>query len=164
MIAWTKAVHIVALTIWCGGLLVLPGLFARRKKLTGDDLHQLHHFTRVIFIRVVSPAAFVAVIAGIVLIFLQGVFTLWMVAKLFAVGALAVIHIRGGFLDLTHFKAGRASSRFQQILATTATTSGVLAILWLVLAKPAFEIPALPHWVSEPGGLYSVLESLMPTP
>lgn len=164
MIVWTKAVHIIALTIWCGGLLVLPSLFARRKKLTGDDLHELHHFTRVVFIRVISPAAFTAVIAGMALIFLYKVFTLWMVAKLFAVGVLAIIHIREGFLVLNLFKAGRTYSRFQQALATTATGSVILTILWLVLAKPAVNLPALPRWVTEPGGLYSVLESFMPTP
>lgn len=164
MIAWTKAIHIIALTVWCGGLLVLPGLFVRRKALTGVELHRLHHFTRVVFIRVISPAAFLTVIAGIALIFLQDAFTLWMIAKLFVVGTLAVIHIREGFLVLNLFKPAGRYSRAQQVIATAATVSVIAAILWLVLAKPPLGLPALPRWATEPGGLYSVLESLMPTP
>jgi len=164
MSVWLKAIHIVALCIWCGGLLVLPGLFARRQQLADEELHQLHNFTRSVFIRVVSPAAFVAVAAGMALIFAQGVFTLWMITKLFVVGALAVIHIREGFLVLNLFKPGHRYSRIQQIVATTTTAAVIVVILWLVLAKPPLQIPALPRWMVDPGGLHSLLESLMPTP
>lgn len=164
MTAWIKAIHIVALCVWCGGLLALPGLFNRRQNLAGEELRQLHNFTRGIFIRVVSPAAFVAIVAGIALIFLQAAFSLWMIAKLFAVGALAGIHIREGFLVLNLFKPSRRYSRFQRIIATTITTTVIIAILWLVLAKPPLHLPSLPRWIVEPGGLHSLLERFMPTP
>jgi uncharacterized membrane protein len=164
MIAWTKAAHILALAVWCAGLMVLPGIYVRRKRLRGQDLHTLHRLARVIFIHITSPAAFVTVIAGTALIFLRDVFTVWMAFKLLAVGALAVLHVRQGYVLLKVFEPGRGYARWRQWLATTATLSVIGAILWLVLSKPQVEMRALPNWLLTPGGLQSLLETMMPTP
>jgi protoporphyrinogen IX oxidase len=97
MIAWTKALHIAGLMVWCAGLLVLPTVFFRRNGLRGEELHELHRLARAVFVGVTSPAAFIAVIAGISLIFLREVFTLLMALKLLAVGGLAVVHVLTGY-------------------------------------------------------------------
>lgn len=164
MIAWTKAVHILALMIWCAGLMALPGIYVRRDRLQGQDLHALHRLARVIFIHITSPAAFVTVIAGTALIFLRDVFTVWMALKMLAVGSLAVLHVRQGYVLLKVFEPGRGYAPWRHGLAITATLSVIGAILWLVLAKPHFEIRALPNWLLTPGGLQSLLETMMPTP
>jgi protoporphyrinogen IX oxidase len=164
MIAWIKAVHILALMVWCAGLLGLPSIYAQRKALRGSALHDLHRFARVLFINITSPAAFLAVIAGTALIFLRDVFTVWMALKLLAVGALAVLHLRQGYVLLKVFEPGRGYARWRQLLATAATLSVIVAILWLVLAKPHLETRVLPDWMLTPGGLQSLLETMMPMP
>ena len=164
MIAWTKAVHIAALMVWCAGLLVLPSIYAQRKMLRGDALHQLHRFARAVFIGVTSPAAFLTVIAGTALIFLRDVFTVWMAFKLVAVGALAVLHMRQGYVLLAVFEPGRSYAPWRQIVTTIATLGVITAILFLVLAKPPIDTAKLPHWMLTPGGLQSLLETIMPMP
>lgn len=164
MIAWIKTLHIAAIMLWCAGLLALPGLYVRRNGLSGEALHDLHRFTRAAFIAVISPAAFVAILAGIALIFLAEVFTPWMALKLCAVGTLAMIHMRQGHIVLHLYKAGGHYARWRQAVAVAGTLAAILAILWLVLAKPAFDPDMVPAWAREPGGLQSLLETMMPIP
>ncbi len=163
MIAWTKAVHIVALCIWCAGLLVLPAIYFRRRHLRGPELHDLHRFARVVFINITSPAAFVTVIAGTALIFLRDVFTVWMAFKLVAVGALVIVHLRMGHVILSLYDPGGNFARWRQVAATITTLSAITAILFLVLAKPVIEPGLAPEWV-RPGGLQSLLETISPIP
>lgn len=164
MIAWIKAAHIVALCVWCAGLLILPSIYYRRDVLRGPELHDLHRFARVVFINITSPAAFVTVIAGTALIFLRDVFTVWMALKLVAVGALVIVHLRMGHVILSLYNPGRIYARWRQVVTTVATLSAITAILWLVLAKPVIERDLAPVWMRQPGGLQSLLETIMPIP
>jgi len=164
MIAWSKTLHIVALMIWCAGLLILPIVYAQRAGLRGEALHELHRFARAVFIHIASPAAFVAVIAGSLLIFLRDVFTVWMALKLLAVGALVVIHVRQGYIILHLFEPGHRYARWRQYVALTATTATIVTILALVLAKPTIELELLPEVLFRPGGLQSLLDTIIPIP
>lgn len=164
MIAWTKAVHIIALMVWCAGLVMLPTIYVHRNGLRGDQLHDLHRLARVVFINITSPAAFVAVIAGTALIFMRNTFTVWMALKLLAVGLLAAFHVREGYIILHLFDRDGRYARWRQIAATTATLCSIGAILWLVLAKPSIGTDELPRWILEPGGLQSLLETINPMP
>lgn len=148
MIAWLKAVHISALSIWCAGLIVLPTLYAQRSRAlshTGRSL--LHRFTRSIFIKVTSPAAFVAVASGTALIFARSVFTDWMLLKLALVGLLVIIHVRSGHMIVQLFESRRTYSRLRQLSATMATLFIVTAIIALVLAKPSLQRDSQPGWL-----------------
>ena len=164
MIAWAKAVHIAALMVWCAGLLVLPTIYRQRSRVRGTNLDELHRFARAVFIRVASPAAFLTVIAGIALIFLRDVFTVWMALKLMAVGTLAVIHMRQGHVLLSLFEPGRDCSSWRAVAAIGTTTVAIGTILWLVLAKPSIATAGLPETLLTPGGLQSLLETMMPMP
>jgi len=151
--------------VWCAGLLVLPVIYAQRKVLRGPPLHDLHRFARATFINVTSPAAFLTVVAGTALIFLRDVFTVWMALKLVAVGALTVLHMRQGYVLLKVFDPGRGYARWRQVLTTVTTLAVISAILFLVLAKPHVDIArSLPDWLLTPGGLQSLLETMMPMP
>lgn len=163
MIAWTKAAHIVALSVWCAGLLVLPGIYYRRRLLRGPELHDLHRFARTVFINITSPAAFVAVIAGTALIFLRDVFTVWMALKLVAVGALVIVHLRMGHVILSLYDPGGVYPRWRQVATTITTLSAIAAILFLVLAKPVIDRDIAPDWM-RPGGLQSLIETINPIP
>jgi len=163
--AAVKAVHILGLIIWCAGLLVIPTLYRLRSRIPeGTPVHELHRFTRAMYVGVTSPAAFIAVGTGTALIFLGDVFTIWMFLKLAAVGALVVLHIRAGFVILSLFERGRRYASWRQVGTTAATLGVVATILVLVLAKPHIEANVVPYWLREPGSLQSLSEIISPTP
>lgn len=165
MIAWLKILHIASLVVWCAGLLVLPGLFKRRPLgQEGPDLWRLQRFARATFVRVVSPAAFVAIGTGTALIFAREVFAPWFALKLLAVGMLAAVHVRAGYVIVGVFRPEGAYSGLERWFTHAATAATVTAILALVLAKPAIDLAILPDWVLRPGGLQSLSERLMPIP
>ena len=132
----TKLVHIAAIAVWSGGLLSLPFLIVQRSRMSGDALHRLHRTVRYLHVQIVSPAAFAAVLAGMVLIFMREVFLVWFSTKLYFVAGLVACHvamahfIRQTFERDRPFGAGRAGL---MILAVSAAVTG---ILFFVLAKP----------------------------
>jgi len=163
--AAVKALHILGLIIWCAGLLVIPTLYRLRSRVgEGAPLHDLHRFTRAMYVGVTSPAAFVAVGTGTGLIFLGNVFTIWMFLKLGAVGALVLLHIRAGFVILHLFEHGGRYGSWRQMGITAATLGVVATILVLVLAKPHVDATVVPYWLREPGSLQSLSEIIIPTP
>jgi protoporphyrinogen IX oxidase len=164
MIAWLKAIHILALIVWCAGLLVLPGLFAQRSRLDVRPAVELNRFTRTLYIAVTSPAAFITVVAGTILLFMREAFTTWMMLKLLAVGLLVIFHMRAGYLILNVFEPEGHYAPWRRWVMTVATLAVIGAILMLILTKPPIELAILPLWLREPGGLQSFVETIRPTP
>lgn len=164
MIVWLKAVHILALMVWCAGLFILPIIFARRSSLRDEPLREAHRFARSVFIHVTSPAALVTIAAGTSLIFLRDVFTIWMSLKLVAVGALVVLHVRHGYVLLHLFEPGQGYGRWRQYTAASVLSVLIVTILALVLAKPEFDVRFLPPDYLRPGKLQSLLETMVPMP
>ncbi len=164
-LAAVKALHILALAIWCGTLLAIPTLFRQRSHTgDGDARHELHRFTRRVFVGLGSPAATLAVGTGTLLVFMADVFTPWMFLKLAAVGTLVGLHVRAGFVLLHLFRRERRYPRWRLFGAMATTTGVIAAILLLVLAKPRFGVDGLPRWMVEPGGLQSLSSIIMPMP
>jgi putative membrane protein len=163
--AWLKFVHISGLTLWCAGLLVLPVLFRQRRRGdSGHSLWRLQRFARAVFIRLVSPAAFLAIGTGTALIFTREVFTVWFALKLVAVGVLVGLHVRAGYLVVEVYKPTGTFPLWRQAAMQSTASVAMLAVLYLVLAKPDLDFDVLPDWFHEPGGLSSASERLMPIP
>lgn len=95
-----KLLHIAAIVVWSAGLLYLPGLFAQHPAAAAsdDDFHRLRHQTRLIYVGLMSPAAVIAVASGTVLVFLAASIGGWLVLKLMAVAAMAMLHTYMGRL------------------------------------------------------------------
>ena len=95
-----KLLHIAAIVVWGAGLLYLPGLFAQHPEAAGsqDDFRRLRHQTRLVYVGLMSPAAVIAVVSGTVLVFLAASIGGWMVLKLMAVAAMAMLHTYMGRL------------------------------------------------------------------
>nr|WP_255564211.1 cbb3-type cytochrome c oxidase subunit I [Mameliella sp. CS4] len=88
-----KLVHIAGLSLWCGGLLVLPIMLARHDPaVVAEDYRIIRHATHMTYTMVVTPAAVLTVIAGTWLIVLREVFVPWLYAKLLFV-ALAFLSV-----------------------------------------------------------------------
>ena len=164
MVLWLKALHIAALAVWAGGLVVLPLLLARRPAAAeGAELWGLQAFVREAYRAVISPAAFVAVVSGTALVFAREVFEPWFAAKLVVVGLLAVLHLRFGHLVLTVFRPDGHYAPWRQWSSIAAVLSVVAAILGLVLLKPALDVALLPDVLRQPGGLRALAQSLPET-
>ena len=118
-----KFVHVIAISLWSGGLLSLPFLFVQRRTQSGTVLYRLHNFTRFFYISLVSPAAFVAVASGIVLIFMRATFEPWFSVKLLLVAALVLIHVTSGLVILRLFNPQQAYARWRFIVATARRSS-----------------------------------------
>lgn len=155
-----KLVHIAAIAVWCAGLISLPSLYIQRKSLSGPALHRLQRIVRAAYIVLVSPCAFVAVASGTALIFTEGVYQAWFAAKLAFVGVLAFVHVMTGLVIIRLFNEGESYHPARFVTVTCLTSVLVVAILWLVLAKPA--VPDLHDDWFRPGGLRDIVAPFNP--
>lgn len=157
MIWMVKLVHLTTISIWAGGLMVMPFLLSQRRGLTGRPLHRLHRLVRTLYINFLSPAAFLAIASGTALIFLRATFVEWFSVKLALVGILAALHVRAGLLIMRVFDADGQIGRAHVVALTTATCATVSVILVAVLLKPRIDAMALAPDLFQPGQLREVL-------
>ena len=158
MIALLKAVHIIALAIWCAGLILLPVLLhlhGRRVEMrTQAGFSEFRWLTHYSYIGVVSPAAVIAVTAGTALIFVLQVLDAWMLLKLIAVAAMVLLHAWFGHL-IVQAGEGRGQYQVPRVgLSLLLVVPLILLVLWLVLAKPSLDglIAHIPEFLQEPRG------------
>lgn len=160
MIALFKTLHIAALVIWCACLLALPLLLGLHERMVhAVPLHQLQHsyaqfrrLTHVTYTVVATPSAVIAIAAGTVLIFAAQVLELWLLAKLAFVAGMALVHAWLGHLILQSKERELGWRMPWPALALVLAIPCMLAVLWLVLAKPDLRgvVAALPDWSREP--------------
>jgi putative membrane protein len=151
MIAALKFLHIAALSVWCAGLVGLPLLLARHAP-NGDqiDFARLRVVTHQSYVRLITPAAVIAIAVGTALIFVRSVFVPWMFVKLVMVGLLVIIHAWIGHITL---RMGEQQGDYIPPAAMPlvgASLVAMLAILVLVLGKPLIEAWPGPTWLLEP--------------
>lgn len=149
-----KFVHLAAIAIWSGGLVVLPFLFRQRIGLVvGPDLFRLHRFVRFVYVGMASPAAFVAIGSGTALIFLQSTFLEWFSLKMVLVGLMVMLHVIAALILGHLFEPGRGFGRVAYVGLTTAYVVLITAIIWVVLAKPHIDSNQFATQLFAPGGL-----------
>lgn len=155
-----KFIHIATIAIWSGGLICLPFLFAQRRDVGHEHaLHRLHAMVRFLYVAVLSPAAFIAIGSGIVLVFLQATYDPWFALKMGLVGLMVLIHVLSGLLILKLFDETAKYSRLRYVVVTGGTLAVVTGILVLVSAKPVIHLEQFyPDWVA-PGALSEVVVS-----
>ena len=160
MIALIKTLHIAALVVWCATLVALPALLGLHQHVARQThwVDVQHHyvrfrrFTHVTYTAVATPAAVLAIAAGTVLIFAAQVFEVWLLAKLVCVAGMALAHAWLGHLIV---QSGERSVYWRMPwpgLSWLVTVPCMLAVLWLVLAKPDLQaaVQRLPAWSSQP--------------
>jgi protoporphyrinogen IX oxidase len=147
IVSWLKALHVLSIAIWTGGLIWLPGLLIHGRGKARAEIVHIHRFGRFGYDVIVSPCAVVAVGTGTALIFVVGVAEGWFYAKLAAVAGMVVIHMLiGNALD---WEQRRSNAPGRPARIAMATTSAVLAavVLWLVLHKPDIDTAIFPWWL-----------------
>ncbi len=158
MIALLKALHIISFSIWMAGLMMLAVLMqvhGRRPEMrTQPGFDEFRWLTHYGYTAVVTPAAVIAIAAGTVLIFAQGVLVPWMLAKLTAVAGLVLLHAWLGHL-IVEVGEGHGSYRVPHVgLSLVVMLPLIGGVLWLVLAKPDLDalIAVLPDILHAPRG------------
>lgn len=148
-----KALHIVALALWCAGLLCLPALLVQHTTVdTQRSFAELRRFVRIVYVRIMTPAAVIAVAAGTALIFARGVFVGWMILKLAIVGVLVALHAYEGRV-LHALADGEAHYQpWKGYILTGGSLALMTAIISIVLAKPVLDESRFPAWLLEPRG------------
>jgi len=161
-----KFIHLAAIAIWSGGLLVLPFLFRQRGTLTAEvDLDRLHRLTRFVYVGMASPAAVIAIGSGTALIFLQATFQEWFSLKMVLVGAMVMLHVVGGLVLGHLFEPGGRFGLFSHLALTGAYLVLASAIIWIVLAKPHIDSTEFAPGLFQPGALRQFFsDTRTPTP
>lgn len=166
MIVWLKFLHIAAVCVWMAGLISLPGLYVQRAHIVEDErLYLLQRTVRFAFLKLMSPAAFLAIASGVALIFASGAFQPWLSAKLALVAMLALLHTLTGLVIIRLFEEGEVYPVWRFLAVTAVTLLLVVAVLALVLAKPELDWRGLvPAVLTEPSGLRRLAEDLSAWP
>ena len=139
LMLWFLVLHIIALLFWCAALLYLPALIASntREKLDIRELRYEHNaVARFVFVRIATPSALIAIIAGTIVFLVNRTVEVWLIAKLTLVTALVICHMFTGLLILRAERQSEGRVHFWCCLL-----GGILCVLmaltvWLVLAKP----------------------------
>ncbi|EMD82825.1 CopD family protein [Pacificimonas flava] len=150
-IAFMKGMHISAVLFWAAGLLALPILLAQHhREETQEEYTRARRFSHYGYTHVVTPAAVVAVGAGMALIFLREVFVPWMFAKLALVALLAALHVHVGTIVVRMGERSGRSDAPSPILPLGVGAVLLTAILLLVLVKPLIPDTVAPEWLMIP--------------
>ncbi len=130
-----KLLHLSAVIVWSGGLLYLTGLLAAlRVPAAGAHGVLPQGLSRLLFTRVVTPAALVAIASGSVIFLVNGPHAAWLVVKLFAVGGLVLAHGGCGMLVL-RAERGEAGGPWSRAIAALVVLD-LATIAWLAVGKP----------------------------
>ena len=142
---WFLVIHIGAVLFWCGGLLYLPALIAstsagRAEMVESTKRHD--SMARFVFTHITTPAALLAIVAGSVVFLLNQTTEGWLVAKLTLVVGLTLAHALVGLLVMrAEDDDGKPVLPWCWALAIAMSVL-MVAIVWIVLAKPTLEFAA----------------------
>ena len=134
--------HIAALMLWSATLLYLPALIAgtRAQRLNLVDFGRGHDsLARFVFTRVVTPAALLTIFAGTLIFLFDRNTEPWLILKLTLVAMLVLCQ---GFTGLLVQRLENSPDKPLQpwcVLVALLVAGLLIAITWLVLAKPSFE-------------------------
>ncbi|MDM7255663.1 MAG: CopD family protein [Paracoccus sp. (in: a-proteobacteria)] len=139
MIALVKFIHLAALFCWCAGLVALPVALMRYRLHRGSDLRyrDFRLITHYGYIGFATPAAVLAIAAGTWLILAADVTAHWLMVKLALVSGMVLVHAwLGHLIQESRDGQGARYSLFAVAGPALAGAGFMLAVLWLVLAKP----------------------------
>lgn len=153
MTTFLKFLHLGTIALWSGGLIVLPYLFWQRRGLAGSDRDRLYRMTRFVYVRTTSPAAFLAIGSGTALIFLQATFQEWFTVKMVLVGAMVMLHVVAGLVLLQVFLPDGRFGNIPCVALTLAYLVLIVAVIWVVLAKPHIDSNQFATDLFTPGAL-----------
>lgn len=140
---WFLLLHILALITWCASLLYLPvlisGIHTEQIQIV-EPRHKYGSVARFVFTHIATPAALVAIISGTVVFLFNRTIEVWLIAKLTLVTGLVISHAFAGLLLLhTQDRSTKPIRQWCWLLSGVVCVL-IVAIIWVVLAKPMAEV------------------------
>lgn len=135
---WLLAFHIAGLATWCASLLYLPALLLAGRVSASETSFErgAAALNRFVFTTIATPAALFAIASGSALFLLDRNLGPWLVFKLTAVTGMVVCHALYGLLILRQERKPDSPARGLCLVLAGSSAALILAVLWLVLAKP----------------------------
>jgi len=135
-----KTLHIVFMVTWFAGLFYLPRLFVYHALASADDRIGIERFKtmeRKLYVGIMTPAAVLTIVFGLLLWLGYGITGGWLHAKLALVAVLVAFHIYLGRL-LRDFRddRNRHGHVFYRWLNEIPALPILVAVVYLVVAKP----------------------------
>ncbi|WP_068464661.1 CopD family protein [Hyphomicrobium sulfonivorans] len=167
MVALVKFIHISAIAVWVGGLVVLPAIYAQLGATTDRGQHveampRLQEAMKFTYVGVLSPAAFVAVVSGIFLVFQSTVVAPWFGLKLALAAGLVIAHSLAGLAVARQSEDWHPNLTWRLYGATVVSFLLAAAVIALTLWKPLLPASLLPAALSEPGALKGIFHQINP--
>lgn len=136
MYFWLKVLHISAMAVWFTGLFFLPRLFvAHHRDEIDDDRRYFNPAANLLFFRIMTPAAVVTTVAGMLLL-AWNPDGAWLVMKLAIIVIAVLMHL---YLGVLLYQLGQGTNRhgpwFYRALGWLPLVL-ILAIAGLTGAKP----------------------------
>lgn len=143
---WLLVLHIVALLFWAALLVYLPALLAgtvftvsASTADTEDSVASRERLPQLLFTHIATPVALLSIIAGTLVFVVHHDIGIWLIFKLTLVVLLVINHTLLGLLILRAEAGNGKSVRGWCLASALVTCILIAAVLWVVLAKPAFE-------------------------
>lgn len=136
---WFLSLHIIALLFWVASLQYLPVLLlkvARNKTEITEYPRKHDSVARFVFTHIATPAALIGIFSGTIVFMLNWTVEAWLIAKLTLVTLLVACHAATGVLVLRAEEEIEGPLQPWCGLLLAVMTVLVIAIFWLVLAKP----------------------------
>lgn len=140
---WFLLLHIIALITWCASLLYLPALIAglhTQQIRIAEPNNKYGSVARFVFTHIATPAALVAIISGTAVFLFNRTIEVWLIAKLTLVTGLVIGHALAGLLLLHTQDRNTKPVRCWCWVLSGALCVLMVAIIWVVLAKPMAEV------------------------
>lgn len=137
---WMLSLHIIFLTIWVAGAYFVPVILAgagRHENNFSDPPQGIDSMARFVYTHVATPAALISITAGSVVFLINQSADFWLLAKLTLVAIMAAAHASLGLLIIRVERKQYAMVRAWSYVFIALLSVLIVAILWIVLAKPA---------------------------
>lgn len=134
---WLLLLHISAMLCWCGTLLYLSVFIADTSFYNREIVSENINIPHFLFTLVLTPAALVAILSGTLLFMTMKITEIWLIVKLTLVTGLVICHALTGWMILNLKTVSPKRLKFFGILSGTISVLLIIAIFWVVLAKPS---------------------------
>lgn len=139
---WILSLHIMSLSIWTAAALYIPALLfmnSSNQEVDGFEAtpRGIDSIARFAYTHIATPAAIISISAGTVVFLLNQSADFWMLTKLTIVTVLVVIQACLGLLIIRVEKEEWRAVRPLSLCIAIAFCVLMIAIVWIVLAKPA---------------------------